>query len=744
MYIRKSKQRDLSAVMHIARLHRDVIGLADKKARFEEHIGTDRVIVACNENDKPIGFVYAYMRGKGHHLYSSGRDHLYVSAVAVHPDYQRQGTATAMLNELVRSNSHRNIKANISSNNEAATALYRKCGFDSDTSYVFTKSSQPLENIDKTAAYHIHPFIVESDGSGVTVLPDGSAFFTGTVNNEKGREKKSTINPEDITYDSDSTGYMMYYKGKPIGGAGSLPSDKKKHWRNVSKDVSMYGGMAETMRQNILNDNMGRGMREAIEEIDAELGLDTKNSSVKTAGQWSLPDTPEKIEELDSYLNSIKTEKFGISKHPEEVLYDILGSDNFFDIIDDLENKKELDADTVIISVVSEIERLVDLYKRDPKSFKRPIDVKELENIARKYANISRNKEEMIWCPTCKKEYKSSDIPMTRDRDISNQPDPYKACPECGAELIRKSSKKVSVNDYGKDLIRDFFLFLSQKGINTMEDPNAEEVVEEFVRKSSSLVSKGSIDKNAEWTKEEWDQLEGIVPQQKKPFVNKLWEKMKEYGKEIAGDFDKEAFIQAFMTRSAIDETQGDILKRLMKKKESISKTSDNGVGDTPGILNTVPAKSYDIDRIDGTEDSINPDKPIPKNVAEVEKYQYFVSDFVPVEDKDVESDPPVDGSPDVMERTSEEPGSDIETQERLDKARETEKSEVVDEYKQGANITISNRRKKKAMDNKIRKGGRIQTEDIDFISGTDKQYNVSGTKAFNKDSVEGKTDEQK
>ena len=164
MHVRKSKVRDRSAILRIARKFASEIGLADKKAMLEEHVGTSKVIVACNEDDKAVGFTYAYMRGKGHSLYNSGREHLYISAVCVDPSYQSKGAGKAMLNELVTSNAHRRIRANVLIPNEIGVKLYNSLGFDVQGNKIhFVREAEKGEQLLSTASAHLRPFEVDSN-----------------------------------------------------------------------------------------------------------------------------------------------------------------------------------------------------------------------------------------------------------------------------------------------------------------------------------------------------------------------------------------------------------------------------------------------------------------------------------------------------------------------------------------------------------------------------------------------------
>jgi len=159
MHIRKSKVRDRHAVMRIARQHSSAIGLKDKQSMLEEHIGSPKVLVACNDDDKPVGFLYAYTRGAGHNLYNSGREHLYVSAVCVDTNNQKKGVGKALMSELVSSNSHRRIRGSVGVPNEGAVKLYNSLGFEiSGNRTHFVREAEKSESMLSTASAHLRPF----------------------------------------------------------------------------------------------------------------------------------------------------------------------------------------------------------------------------------------------------------------------------------------------------------------------------------------------------------------------------------------------------------------------------------------------------------------------------------------------------------------------------------------------------------------------------------------------------------
>ncbi len=72
------------------------------------------------------------------------------------------------------------------------------------------------------------------------------------------------INPNAITYTYGQQGYMLYYKGFPIGGAGT--NNEKAHYSNRK----LYQEQAEIEKQRLLNGLGNKFMLDAIREIDSK------------------------------------------------------------------------------------------------------------------------------------------------------------------------------------------------------------------------------------------------------------------------------------------------------------------------------------------------------------------------------------------------------------------------------------------------------------------------------------------
>lgn len=68
---------------------------------------------------------------------------------------------------------------------------------------------------------------------------------------------------EHLSFTYDPTGYMLTYKGKPIGGAGTkAPST---HWRHRRADLKMY---REAAQRELSHLAAGRGQARFLKAID--------------------------------------------------------------------------------------------------------------------------------------------------------------------------------------------------------------------------------------------------------------------------------------------------------------------------------------------------------------------------------------------------------------------------------------------------------------------------------------------
>ena len=73
------------------------------------------------------------------------------------------------------------------------------------------------------------------------------------------------INPSDIHYSYDTRGYMMYYKGKPIGGAGL-----GKGVSGCRANLKLFKEQAEIEKRRIVNGIISEYMLKEIKKIDEE------------------------------------------------------------------------------------------------------------------------------------------------------------------------------------------------------------------------------------------------------------------------------------------------------------------------------------------------------------------------------------------------------------------------------------------------------------------------------------------
>jgi len=73
---------------------------------------------------------------------------------------------------------------------------------------------------------------------------------------------------EDFSYSYNSRGYMIFYKTKPIGGAGILPDARGPRGRQVQKQLDEYRHEADITIRDIMNGRMSERQRKLIEAID--------------------------------------------------------------------------------------------------------------------------------------------------------------------------------------------------------------------------------------------------------------------------------------------------------------------------------------------------------------------------------------------------------------------------------------------------------------------------------------------
>jgi hypothetical protein len=80
------------------------------------------------------------------------------------------------------------------------------------------------------------------------------------------------IDEKQLSYGSNSSGYTLFYRGVPIGGAGAQHTGRR-HWRHVRADVRMY---ADNAAREVEYLKQGKGQPRfmaAIHQIEGERQL---------------------------------------------------------------------------------------------------------------------------------------------------------------------------------------------------------------------------------------------------------------------------------------------------------------------------------------------------------------------------------------------------------------------------------------------------------------------------------------
>ena len=78
------------------------------------------------------------------------------------------------------------------------------------------------------------------------------------------------MNRQDFSYTYNDKGYMLQYKGHNLGGAGTMPSGKPKHWRHKRADLEMYREECEREIRHILSGNGQGRFLEIIKGVDSK------------------------------------------------------------------------------------------------------------------------------------------------------------------------------------------------------------------------------------------------------------------------------------------------------------------------------------------------------------------------------------------------------------------------------------------------------------------------------------------
>lgn len=73
---------------------------------------------------------------------------------------------------------------------------------------------------------------------------------------------------QDFTFVVDRYGYMLYYKGMPLGGASTLDKNRKMHWKHARANIKMYSETSEREINLILQGAGQSRFIEAINKID--------------------------------------------------------------------------------------------------------------------------------------------------------------------------------------------------------------------------------------------------------------------------------------------------------------------------------------------------------------------------------------------------------------------------------------------------------------------------------------------
>ena len=71
------------------------------------------------------------------------------------------------------------------------------------------------------------------------------------------------MKPEELSYQCNVKGYMLYYKGKPIGGAGI-----SREAKGCRSNLKLFRDSAENTKRAILAGRIDAFMREEIVKID--------------------------------------------------------------------------------------------------------------------------------------------------------------------------------------------------------------------------------------------------------------------------------------------------------------------------------------------------------------------------------------------------------------------------------------------------------------------------------------------
>lgn len=639
MHVRKSKVKDRSAVLRIARKFASEIGLADKKAMLEEHVGTTKVIVACNEDDKPVGFTYAYLRGKGHSLYNSGRNHLYVSAICVDSKHHQKGAATAMMNELVASNAHRLIHCDVQVANGVGVKLMHKVGFNAGHTYTtYFREADKGEELLATASAHLRPFEVEAKTQDLDETAD-MRFVREHIEQANKHVKEHP--------DSVDAGFVNRVLDQAMDVMDNYASHSYASKKIVVKTVGTTGGPWP-----------GVGTAAISEKVDLPGGLADGRAD----------------DEFDE-----KQLEMGIKVEMEHT--------------DDPEIAKDIAKDHLVeipdyYTYLEKMEKEARESGEEKETEMEDLQVSGSKRLEKKIADLS--------CSPSQQPFSTQICPPGCKWDGT-----YDKCVKKGSKLwtklegFRKEFGKWGYGPYDSDTALDFAWRverdLLQEAVDMVSD-SGEEAFEEVGVLLSLLthIDNNSVDENKALYKE----LKEMVL----PRINE-WAAAHEEPQEAEDEFEAlfvnlDNRILSDSGSAIVDETMemkqeaegvdhsskpvpeaeetppmplaGDeveiavpVAARLAKKVEALDKKAErtDSIGEEAERWNTVPVKSHDIPRIDGTSDTIRNPEQIPRNVHDLENLQHDVSDFEPLANQE----PPANVTPEETDYREE---GDVETPE--------------------------------------------------------------------------------
>lgn len=196
------------------------------------------------------------------------------------------------------------------------------------------------------------------------------------------------MKPEDITYRCNVKGYMMYYKGKPIGGAGVFEDCYKKK-RYPRSNVKLFRESAERDKAELLAGRGSKMYRDYIQKIDEEEEANRVPNKIKEILEGILGVYPDGHGEFRSeiyadYRDQMDDKTAGEllrSKDPEIALEDKLydwywESESYYrrDIEETVKKKLEEDTELFPDGLDADAEDRVEEILRELVYFEYPVD----------------------------------------------------------------------------------------------------------------------------------------------------------------------------------------------------------------------------------------------------------------------------------------------------------------------------------------------------------------------------------